>query len=596
MSSTKNSIGIVNLTNYVTPKVEELAGRDYVTYGKKNSYFEYLIDRSRGSATNGAIIKSIVSMIFGEGINDEDFYNTIPREDIELIVTDLKETGQFAIQVQYFGGRKSCKGTHMPIQTLAPEKVNADGEIEAYYYARDWSKVQSKRDTERIPAFGKSKEGVEILYVRLPQTGTFYFSTPDYQGALQYAELEEEIANYHVNNVQNGLAPSMIINMNNGVPKTEEQRKQIEYRIQQKYSGSSNAGRAILMFNDSKENESTVTPVPLSDASEQYQFLSNECMSKLITGHRVTSPLLLGISTATGFSSNADELKTASVLFEMLVITPFRNTLLKAFNQLDEFNGKNRELEFISLNPFMKDEEVVEDVTEDEVIEEEPDADVNLSADGCNCENNFDDKVANALIDLGEDEDLENWELIDESEVDYDRENELDAYIEELNNPKPSFFKKILNFVSTGRAIPNAKSEQDGENSQGVKFKVRYQYSPLRVSENSRQFCRKMVSASKIYRKEDIIAMENMVVNEGWGLNGADKYSIWLYKGGGACHHKWFRKTYVQRTSTNIDVRSPLAPTISTTKAREEGFYPEANDSRVSVAPINMPNKGFVNK
>ena len=589
----QSNIRLINFSNYVQPKVEELHSKEYVTYGEKNEYFQYLIDRSNGSATNGAVIKSIIDMIFGEGLNEEDFYETIPEEDIRRLVNDIKKMGQCAIQVQTFGSGKKAKGSHIPVETLAAEKVNSEGEIEAYYYARDWEKVKSVSDLKRIPAFkGKESKGLSILYIKPYNSGLFYYSTVDYQGGLQYAELEEEIGNYHINNIQNGLAPSMLINMNNGVPKTEEKAKQIERRITEKYTGSSNAGRFVLMFNDNKENESTITPIPLSDASEQYQFLSDESSRKILISHRVTSPTLFGLSSSNGFSSNTDELKVASVLFETLAIKPFRQLLIGAFQELDKFNGVNRDLEFISLNPFVEDEEEVVEAPEvvEEEIEEVPD-ETQLSK--------HDEGIAQALIDLGEDEDLEEWELIDEREVDYLMEDYLDEQIEKLNNPEKeelTTLKKIWNFVSTGTARPNAKSEQDGENIEGVKFKVRYQYSPLKFSSNSRDFCKRMVNSAKIYRKEDIIAMENKVVNEGWGLNGANTYSIWLYKGGGACHHKWFRKTYVQRTDTKIDIKSPLAPTISTTKARQEGFRPEANDPRVSIAPINMPNKGFVNK
>jgi len=597
MSDKESRISIVNLSNYVQPEIKEVPSKKYVTYGTKNSYFQYLIDRSRGSATNGSVINSIIDMIYGEGLNDESFYDTIPEDDVKRLVNDLKRMGQCAIQLQYFGGRKSVKGSHIPVESLAAEKVDDKGIINAYYHSRDWSKVRSISDLDRIPTFeSKEKGGIEILYIKPYNSGLFYYSTVDYQGGLQYAELEEEIGNYHINNIQNGLAPSMLINMNNGVPATEEKAKEIERKIQAKYSGSSNAGRVVLMFNDNKESESTITPVPLSDASEQYQFLSNESMSKILVSHRVTSPLLFGLSTSTGFGSNADELKVASVLFETLSISPFRQLLIQGFEKLDKFNNTTRDLEFISLNPFMDDEEVTEEVTE---TTEETTEDAETVVDNENTElsaHQDDSLIANALIGLGEDEDLEKWELIDEREVDYLMEDYLDGQVEELNNPKLSFKKKVYNFVTTGTARPNANSEQDGENSQGVKFKVRYQYAPLAAGENSRDFCKRMVTASKIYRKEDIIAMENQSVNPGWGLGGANNYSIWLYKGGGGCHHKWFRKTYVQRTDTKIDVKSPLAPTISTTKARQEGFRATANDSKVSVAPVNMPNKGFVNK
>ena len=103
-----------------------------------------------------------------------------------------------------------------------------------------------------------------------------------------------------------------------------------------------------------------------------------------------------------------------------------------------------------------------------------------------------------------------------------------------------------------------------------------------------------MVASKKIYRKEDIIQMDNIAVNPGWGPKGADTYSIWLYKGGGACHHFWMRKTYMKKGKGNIDIKSPLAPTISVNKARAEGFKPETNDKLVATRPIDMPNEGFL--
>jgi hypothetical protein len=49
----------------------------------------------------------------------------------------------------------------------------------------------------------------------------------------------------------------------------------IEMQIAQKFSGSSNSGKFILAFNDNKELAATIDPVQLSDAAEQYQFLSH---------------------------------------------------------------------------------------------------------------------------------------------------------------------------------------------------------------------------------------------------------------------------------------------------------------------------------
>jgi hypothetical protein len=190
------------------------------------------------------------------------------------------------------------------------------------------------------------------------------------------------------------------------------------------------------------------------------------------------------------------------------------------------------------------------------------------------------------LDSFGEEIDLNEWELIDVSVVDYDTEEELDKQINSLNNPKKSTLSKIWNFVSTGTAIPNARSEQDG-----ALFKSRYRYSGT-LSSNSRPFCQKMLNADKLYRKEDIQRMSLSAVNAGWGPEGADTYDVFLYKGGGACHHFWTRETYRKRA----DVNNPNAEEISAAKARKEGEILPTNNPLVYQKPINMPNQGFLPK
>jgi hypothetical protein len=203
----------------------------------------------------------------------------------------------------------------------------------------------------------------------------------------------------------------------------------------------------------------------------------------------------------------------------------------------------------------------------------------------------IDKEISNTLIQKA-DEDMEGWELIDEMDVDYEKEDELDLKIKELNNPKKSTLSKMYEFVRSGVARPNRKSEQDKE-IDGVQYKVRYRYSPLKFSENSRPFCKNMIRANKLYRKEDIIAMENQPVNAGWGLGGADTYSIWLYKGGGGCHHKWRRETYKFTGEGKASIGR--SDDISTGKAEREG-YRVRNPKEVSMMPKDMPNNGFVNK
>jgi len=598
-ASKVSEFGFVNLSTYTSPEIKEVNGKDWIEYGADNNYFQFLIDRYNGSPTNNAAINGISQAIYGKGLNATDS-NRKPNEYAQMVSLfkkdvvrrlcyDLKLMGQCAFQVIYNKNRsKIVQLEHMPIETLRAEKCNDDGDIPAYYYFNDWANLKKTDTPLRIPAYGMSNENIEIYYVKPYKSGFYYYSPVDYQGGLQYCELEEEVSNYHLNNIMNGLSPSMLINFNNGTPNQQE-RQLIENKIAQKFSGTSNAGKFILAFNDNKESQAEITPVQLSDAHNQYQFLSEESTKKIMVAHRIVSPMLLGIKDSSGLGNNADEIKTASLLMDNTVIRPFQELLIDSFDNILAYNEISLNLYFTTLQP-LEFTEVDSSIQDKETIEEE--TGVEMSSDKT--------ELDSFLEEFGEEENLDEWTLIDERKVDYDEEEALDYQIDELNKKKDkSTLAKIWEFVSTGTSRPNSKSSQD-EAVGEVAFKVRYQYAPLKDTfkkgENvTRSFCKKMVDAKKLYRKEDIEQMGYKAVNPGWGAKGADTYSIWFYKGGGACHHYWMRKTYMfTLDSKRIDVKSPTAPSISVNEAKRKGFKPEKNNSLVAKRPIDMPNEGFL--
>jgi len=604
-----NELRVLNLSTYTSPKIVENKTDNFVAYGDDNNYFQFLIDRYNGSATNNAIINGMSEMIFGKGLDATDSARkpeayakmiTLFHDDcVRRLASDLKLMGNCAMQVIYSKDRKSiARVEHIPIETLRAEKCNEKGEIEAYYMHPDWANYKKSDKPLRIEAFGYGNSPIQIYYIKPYKAGFKYYSPVDYQGGLQYAELEEEISNYHLNNIMNGLAPSMLINFNNGTP-DPEQRQLIENRIYQKFSGSSNSGKFIMSFNDDPTTAATIEPIQLSDAHNQYQFLSDESMRKIMVAHRVVSPMLLGVKDSTGLGNNADELKTASILMDNTVIRPFQTLLINAFDDILSYNDISLNLYFKTLQPLEFTD--LNNVMDSETREEE--TGVKMSANESEIKMSSQVDFSN-LEEFGEDEDLTDWELIDERKVDYDLEDELDKQINDLNSKKQSLLSKIWNFATTGTARPNANSEQDGTNKEGVQFKVRYQYAPLTINRNdegtktqSRDFCKKMVAAKKIYRKEDIEKMSELPVNKGWGPKGnSDTYDIWLYKGGGDCHHFWMRKTYMAK-GVNIkpSIGNPNAE-VSVNQAIKDGFKPEVNAKEVAMRPTDMPNSGFVNK
>ena len=579
----------LQLNSYTSPKIVENKQEDWVEYGADNNYYQYLIDLYHGSPTNNAAVKGIADLIFGEGLeavkadrNLQGYLETkkLFRDDcLRKISLDLKMLGQASFQLIKSKNRKKyAMVKHWPIQTLRPEKANKEGEVEAYWYSPDWTRYKEKGfEPVRVAAFGYDDNATESIYCMKPySTGNHYFSPVDYQGGLQYAELEQEVANYHLNNIKNGLAPSMLINFHNGIPPEEEQ-DEIERDITRKFTGSSNSGRFILAFNDSRDSSASLEPVQLSEASSQYEFLSAECMRKVMVAHRITSPMLLGIKDQTGLGNNADELKTASTLFDNIVIRPFQRIILDALDDVLAYNGVSIDLYFKTLQPLE-----FTDLNNNAVDQETREKETGVTLSSQDLHDDDAHAWLDYLADKGEVIDENEWQLMEEVPVtDYDEDDK-----------RYNFYKQY--------AEPQDKSSQD----RGL-FKVRYAYAPKRDSSNSREFCSRMVNAAKsgvVYRKEDILQMGDQGVNGQFAPKGRSTYSIWLWKGGAYCHHYWTRKVYFRKRgdggqflpkSETAGLENERPSSVS--EAVSKGAPLPKNPTQVATKPIDTPSKGKLN-
>jgi hypothetical protein len=357
------TIRVVNLQGYTIPEIKEDYRNDWVTYGQDNDYFGNLIDNYLSSPTNSCCINGIVDMIYGRGLSATDseekpemfarFKMILKDEEVKKIVNDYKLLGQGAVQVVYNKSKTRITSlTHFPMETLRAEKAD-EGKIRAYYYHPKWSEYKPSDSPKRIPTFGNGKDNeLRELYIIKPYRPGFYYYAPvDYHGCLQYCSLEEEVSNYHINNILNGLQPSLLINFNNGVP-DEEAQQLIESKIQDKFGGTSNSGKFILAFNEDPDRQADIEPIHLPDAHAQYQFLADEAREKIMLGHRVVSPILLGIKDNTGFGNNAEELRTASVLMDNIVIRPFQEKIIECLKTMLEFNQIDLNLYFVTLQPI----------------------------------------------------------------------------------------------------------------------------------------------------------------------------------------------------------------------------------------------------
>jgi len=533
---------------YIRPEIKESPNKDWVMNGDNNQMYKDIIASYYGSPTNSAIIDSYARYIYGLGFNIDQ--NFISKTDARKICFDMVLFGEASFEVTPKGNLY-----HIEKNKLLPNKAE-DGEIRAYWFSFDWDN-QQKYPPKRIPTygFGKKTEN-QVFVIKSNQVGQFYFGNPSYISALPYCEVESELANYYVNHIKNGMSFGHVINVNGGKPESEEDLNKFSRQIRNQLTGSTNAGKFLLSFNDNKESETTISALQVSDAHKQYDFLTQEAQNKICIAHKVVSGAILGITKSTGFSSNAEEIETAFNETYLNVIQPTQENIIDAIEFVKGLTG----LEFLSLRE-----------------KKTPETALSLSK-----------KKEIDLSEFGEDIDLNEWELVRSNPVDYDTEAKLDYEMDVLNGD--NLEGKILQLanVKTGVAKTKSTSEQDTK-----LFITRYRYSGNPNPE--REFCSAMMKANKLYRREDIDAMSKMNVNPGFGMapNPNDPYDIWLWKGGGklsedfkfgTCKHFWVREMY-RKIGTG---KNTAAQQSTPAEVRKAGEIAPTNDKRGYIAPHDM--------
>ena len=613
----KDTILSINLETSTAPIVQEVRGRDYIEYGTedwKNLYPQFLIDLYYNSSTHAAIINATSEMIAGEDLiaEEEDTNleayvklkkflrhansNESLHQVIKKIAFDFKLQGAYALHIVWNRERTEIAEVyHIPVERVRAGRPNAMGKVDTYFISADWSNTRTNKPYP-VPVFNVNDRtsGSQLLYTGAYSPNMDCYHTPDYLAANNWALVDQKVAEFHLNNIENGFSGSYFVSFANGIP-TQEERRQIEQSLVEKFTGASNSGKFILTFSDDKTRTPEITPISVSDADKQYLALQELLVQNILTGHRVTSPMLMGIKSDTGLGSNVDELNAAGNFYLNTVVKPFQLHILDTLQTIFSVNNMDLPVQFVQLKPITVEftsEDLKGVMTEDEIREEvglKPLADVEVRDDFASEKTELDKFIEEFGEDIPEE-----WELIEEEIV--DGEHQDFNYEEVLNE----LMEEKVQLASTGRAIPSRKSEQDGlSKKSGDYFRVRYVYANDNFLDNKsgtkRDFCRKMEAAKKLYRKEDIINMGKKPVNAGFGIDGADTYSIWLYKGGPQCFHFWSRRIYKTVIGESKTTKIEDADMIGYTKAKSEGFTAKKNDKLVATPPRKMKNNGYYN-
>jgi hypothetical protein len=631
------TIALAKYESVSTIETEDRKG--WVSFGIDNNYPQYLIDLAQDVPVHGSLVTGIAQMIIGKRINCDKLEASAILaklgivESIQGIAYDLKCHGGYYLEIiKTMDGSGIAKVNHYTFETIRLS-YNESGEINGYWYSRDWKDTRKKRNTPVfIQMFDMSNpdcmRGMVHSFMATP--GSQYYPKPDYISALKYIELARQISIFHLNQIENGLFPSFVVQFNNGQP-VPEKAMEMKRNIENSISGAKNAGKAIILFNENKDEAATFEPFPISDADKQYQFLSDETDKKTFVGHRVTTPLIFGIRDSSGLGSNTDEMKQGLEIFMNKVIKPYRDIITRDLKSILQFAGVDSVVDIVDEDVNVESDnkadvsyngaqiasaiDIIAKIKEGILTQEQAivflvqflqlpedvarsffskgDAVANLmhhlklhEKKKC-CLSHEGDKFTSEdekfwidrINELGEEIDAEEWVLVDEQPAHDDIETEQ-AALKEWEVTQSHELASVGSYANG-----NEKSDEDV----GL-YKLRFVYGG-ELSDNSRAFCvaaYNATQAGKVWRLEDITAMGEQGVNGQFAPEGQSTYDIFTWKGGVYCHHFWKRQIYFRKR-----VAGKFLPNDGLKNDKRVGNVPYVRPKGAEgIKPVDTPTRG----
>lgn len=656
----KQNFSVIEYQSPLLPIFKESQNKLWIDMGADNLYPHYLEELYASSSMHGAIIKGVSEMIYGEGLNaiSKDRHveqwlkvNSIFGDGtcLKKAAFDLKLYGQCYLNIIWSQDRTTVSRVyHLPAATMRCGVADDEDKVPLFYHKKDWSKQQEEPLV--IPAFNTNDRSAasQCLHIKMYSPLSFYYGASDYESGTAYAQIEADLAAYHLSSINQGFFPSTIMNFNSGVP-TEEERAELERLVYNKFGGATNAGKILMTFNDSQDTAPTIESFNLADAHQVFDYLSTECSKKVLSAHRVTSPLLFGLrDTGSGFGNNADEMKESYDLFYNTVVLPFQRLLLDGLRPVFAASNITLELYFTPMKPasFVEVDNLFDPVRAGDT------SDKDASYNGAQISSavdvlvkvqeglittdqakvflvqmlQFTPEVADALFVEGVDaitkvqEEEVQEEAIAETQLKKkdsalkERMRLLDARVSEdyyhvksepvgddgidalLHRKKHKFYEEYAN-VDDVSDYGDTIASRDG-----YLFAVRYRYEETATtpaqSNNSRDFCVDMMELSDdgvIYRYEDIEAMYGENVE--FFHKPSMPYDIFEFKGGIYCRHGWQREIFIYapdgepKEMEMIEIEGNWDDVM-----RRVGNNPDVvQKGEEYTAPIDMPNRGAYN-
>ena len=363
------------------PNVIEKSGSEFVWYGEANLYPDQLFDLKHGSPIHNSILKTKAKMMAGSGLlynstktleDSNQYYESlqglqkaeldyllnnkvggVKLDELRLLLSsEFQDYGAYAFSYLFNKDFSKIAGVRFYKTSNIRAGKMVNGKVETYYYSKDWA--QYRKDGYKpvsIKAYVKgNKDAYEQLVYR--KVGTMdYYGIPSYSGGLNWIYTDFQMGVFHRGNMENGMNPGLHFKFYRK-PASQEEEDEIIKNIKKQWQGAAKTGKMIATFNPDKETAMDIAPVETSNLDKQLQIVAQLCDQKILTAHQLTSPMLAGISSNNGMSSNSAELEISYQLLDGLIIESDRAILEKDIKEMFEYNKIGIPVELAKFKPF----------------------------------------------------------------------------------------------------------------------------------------------------------------------------------------------------------------------------------------------------
>lgn len=333
-----------------SPKEQVGRGQDWVIFGDRNGYPNFLYSLYEDDATLQSVIDGMIDYLKGDAIelNVELGWghNVVNRtgEDIETFAekcfSDLAIFGGYYIQVIRSNDKRVKELYWLDYRFMRTDKDN-----QTFYYSEDFAsdKTYGRCKTLVYPKFiqGGDVDTSIYFYKRSQTRGTY--ATPLYNGAIKPIVTDIKINNFALNEVENNFTASAVINFNNGTP-DDKLKEEIERDLEEKFQGSENAGRFLISYNQDADHATKIERIQADDFDKRYDALQKRVQAQIYVSFRAC-PQLFGMPVeGTGFAGQ--EYASAYALFNRSVIEPTQNKFITSLDFILDAQGS------VTIAPF----------------------------------------------------------------------------------------------------------------------------------------------------------------------------------------------------------------------------------------------------